>query len=317
MSRSNWRSNTSLGLIIATAGWPIALILMMVVATDFFSSLLEEKKLDAEEIKCRGREQARIADNKAAARKNSIPADPDESADPEKTPREYCAQRRATLAAERQAVYAGAALGVGLVALLAAIGAAVAAGLAASETGKTVTTMQGIAAAELRAYVSASNFQHAALTDAARVVHHWVINPSWENSGNTPTKRMVNHVSWDVFDHEPPAGFAYPDMWAPGAPQIRVPLVLGPKTTVQGEEVSIPVALLVASRQGATARVYIWGWAEYNDMLPGTPRHRTEFCVWLDPRGDPTVPNASHIVGRFYGPHNGSDDDCMKQPQTS
>jgi hypothetical protein len=45
------------------------------------------------------------------------------------------------------------------------------------------------------------------------------------------------------------------------------------------------------------------GWAEYNDVFDNTPRHRVEFCYWLEIEGDL---EAQRLEARFHihGKHN-------------
>lgn len=60
--------------------------------------------------------------------------------------------------------------------------------------------------------------------------------------------------------------------------------------------------------------VYYWGWADYNDVLTGTDRHRTEFCFEIDVRTDP-MKGPSAIIGfRPTTKHNGADEDCLYKP---
>jgi hypothetical protein len=294
----------------------VAGILALVISTDFFANVLVVENFDADEAACRGKQEQAYAKRKAAAPTPKT----DDKADRDDGAREYCIQRRSALASERQAHFAKVTLYLGIATLLAAIGAAIAAGIAAKATRDTVATMQDTARTELRAFVTPTNFHFIYHTvsmpgDEGRVVHTWELRPVWENSGTTPARRVINHVSYDVFAAPPAANFAYPDRWI-GAQQPFVSFLIGPRASVQGEEVRIPVNLLEGTRRGG-ARVYVWGWVEYSDALRDTPRHRTEFCVWLDPQGDPRVPSPGHVIARFVGPHNGADDDCMKRPTTT
>jgi hypothetical protein len=106
------------------------------------------------------------------------------------------------------------------------------------------------------------------------------ISPKYENSGSTPTQNMHAWISWKTFPGEPPVDFNYPDIDANGnidtAPKTQ-PAFIGPKATSYGGVIFIPVSE-IAKIKDKTARIFIWGWIEYDDISPATPRHRTQFC---------------------------------------
>jgi hypothetical protein len=59
----------------------------------------------------------------------------------------------------------------------------------------------------------------------------------------------------------------------------------------------------------------LWGWAEYNDIFEGTPRHRTEFCA--DVLVSPDQKAADFGITLAVCPkYNGADDEAMKKPIT-
>jgi len=122
-----------------------------------------------------------------------------------------------------------------------------------------------------RAFVFVRGFNGIALTDN-QIVCLWKIWPIWENSGTTPSRHLFNHVSWRKFVGEMPADFNFPDVQQPRTIQEQTRLFLGPKATINGETVAIPTADLLESAAG-TARVYVWGWAEYDDVFSDTNAH--------------------------------------------
>jgi hypothetical protein len=64
---------------------------------------------------------------------------------------------------------------------------------------------------------------------------------------------------------------------------------------------------------------YVVAWIEYNDIFPSTPRRRTEVCWRLALKADPRarVQDVTASLGNDqYGPHNGSDGDCLHKPMT-
>lgn len=135
----------------------------------------------------------------------------------------------------------------------------------------------------------------------------WVFTPEWENSGTTPTKNGLSHVSWKRFPKgSGPETIQFGDQWAAGSKREYSRLFLAPKSSQSGQSVSISAHDL---RSGDPC--FVWGWVEYDDIF--ATRHRSEFCVELELRSGPsTDPNA--IAFRFYRLHNGADDECYRQP---
>ena len=141
----------------------------------------------------------------------------------------------------------------------------------------------------------------------ASEIVEWVFTPEWENSGNTPTKRGLSHVSWKRFPKgSGPETIQFGDQWPAAGNRELSRIFVAPKSSVPGLPVSISVHDL---RSGDPC--FVWGWIEYDDIFD--QRHRSEFCVELELRGAPSIdPNA--IAFRFYRLHNGVDDECYRQP---
>jgi hypothetical protein len=59
-----------------------------------------------------------------------------------------------------------------------------------------------------------------------------------------------------------------------------------------------------------TQYLYVWGWAEYDDVFAGTSRHRTEFCFRWTVGGN--VRDAKKVSTRYniHERHNGADEEC-------
>jgi hypothetical protein len=161
----------------------------------------------------------------------------------------------------------------------------------------------------MRASVYMHGFDGLALSDEEKRVLVWQIKPVWENNGTTGTRHMYNHVSWKTFPGEIPDDFDFPDIWDEGEKQERAIILIGPQSKLNGRTVSIPTEELIDAGQGRK-RVFIWGWAEYDEVFPNTPRHRIEFCVELKVLGDATVANFNHFVPSFEIRHNGADEEC-------
>lgn len=81
---------------------------------------------------------------------------------------------------------------------------------------------------------------------------------------------------------------------------------IGPGASAHSQHVDIPVPLLdfVTRRLG---HVYVWGWADYDDVVESGRRHRTEFCFEILKDGD-------LMSYRPYGKFNGADNECNRQP---
>jgi hypothetical protein len=120
---------------------------------------------------------------------------------------------------------------------------------------------------------------------------------------------MRNHVSWKSFSGEVPADFDFPDVWGEGENQDEVTILVGPQSTLNGRTVGIPIRDVMMVADGVK-RIFIWGWAEYDEVFPGKPRHRTEFFVELKLVGDPETPDFNHLVLSIETRHNGADEEC-------
>jgi hypothetical protein len=137
-----------------------------------------------------------------------------------------------------------------------------------------------------------------------------VIIPKWENSGDTPTKNMLNYVSWGLFVKDIPAGFDFPDQ----GDEERIPILIPPHAIIYSGSLEFNKAQIDKVISGEK-RLFLWGYAEYNDVFAGTNRHRTEFC------NEVVISHVSEneLALRFplYRKHNGADQECMKQIQTT
>ena len=56
-------------------------------------------------------------------------------------------------------------------------------------------------------------------------IRSWAVVPILENSGSTPTKHLIYHISIDTPDEDLPEDFSFPDKWAEGVP-MDVPIQL-------------------------------------------------------------------------------------------
>jgi hypothetical protein len=135
------------------------------------------------------------------------------------------------------------------------------------------------------------------------------------NSGRTPAKNYRATANLAVFDNGIPNGFRYPDRQEDGAANS----VLGPqaKGYIQVDLFVADAVAIYEKRKEAL----IYGWIEYDDVFPDSPRHRTELCatveVFADPRAVPQIQSGEGIpimTLRPYGKYNAYDGDCLYQP---
>jgi hypothetical protein len=136
------------------------------------------------------------------------------------------------------------------------------------------------------------------------------IHATFENSGSSPTRNTRSRAMWKLFPTEPPSDYAYPDLDANGQVDLtkeNKPAFVGPKGTTLSAKIEIPLSSieLVVRKAG---RIFIWGWIEYDDLIPSSPRHRTEFCNEVEIQGlgpdvkDPATVTAAlsfPLYGRF------------------
>jgi hypothetical protein len=158
-----------------------------------------------------------------------------------------------------------------------------------------------------RAFVVIKDFTRQRIIDSKQMPAYQ-ITPRWENSGLTPTREMITNASWALFKEKMPEDYNFPDM--PSIPVRRV--LLGPKAVINGAGLIIPAAVFDEAKKGIN-RLYIWGWADYNDIFRNTPRHRTEFCSEVLITDNP---HASDLTVTFSvcAKFNGADTETMRRP---
>lgn len=151
-----------------------------------------------------------------------------------------------------------------------------------------------------RAFVNLKGFNVFHIYDITQnnKIVDWQFTPIWENSGQTPTKKL--NVISGIHPGEFPPDFEFKiDKFAPS--------LLGPKGGMTGETYRISLAEIYEIKSGAKT-IYIWGRAEYNDVFPGTRRHYTNFCHKIVVTGDPTIVESGiQMIAQTIG--NYTDDD--------
>ncbi len=58
--------------------------------------------------------------------------------------------------------------------------------------------------------------------------------------------------------------------------------------------------------------MFIWGWADYDDVFAGTPRHRTEFCFRVEVIAGSD--GQALVTFPIYSQFNAFDEECSRGP---
>ena len=127
MSLGNRRSSTPPGVIAAWFWFAAALVFAFGMAWEPAARILAAHDFEADEKACRQQHEQELAKPKAAVGEILLKRSAKDDADAKKAVRDYCVQRRAAMASERQGEIAKWAVILGLVTLLAAGAAAIAA----------------------------------------------------------------------------------------------------------------------------------------------------------------------------------------------
>jgi hypothetical protein len=182
----------------------------------------------------------------------------------------------------------------------------------AEKTDNTLKDTLAATKAIQRAFVSVKQIDHTPVWDPKTkniVGRNFVVQ--WENSGFTATRNMLNNGLWVEREQEIPSDFQFPDL--AGMKNV-IQTVAGPKATVNAGPLEIPSSVLNSIRDKGH-HIYLYGWAEYNDIFDGTPRHRTEYCVEVLISSDPKAADGG-VTLALCPMHNGADDEAMKKPVT-
>jgi hypothetical protein len=147
--------------------------------------------------------------------------------------------------------------------------------------------------------------------------YNWRFRPIWQNSGDTPTRNMVMHVTCELRNTVLPSGFDfnYPTT------QTGTGLLAPKSTSMGGIAPNYPVAAItpqdILDVQHRRKFLYLWGWVRYHDVFPDTPQHITRFCWLIVPTGNPLVytpgqtPNLPHSLS--FGNIHHSEGNCADE----
>jgi hypothetical protein len=139
--------------------------------------------------------------------------------------------------------------------------------------------------ADKRAFVFASGISPFYEPDPATSHFNWRIAPTWQNSGDTPTRALRIYTDC-VFSNAPiPPTFDFNYVDPNSRPGMGN--MLGPKmVSIGGQAPHLPHQTALTPQdildiQNGRKFFYLWGWARYFDTLPGTREHSAEsrrFC---------------------------------------
>ena len=227
---------------------------------------------------------------------------------------DVCQQWRMANAAEKQIYWLkkqydltkleiGLLIGSILVTLAASCAALIAA-YAAQKSAKVIPVLE-------RALVYVSGFHQeigTTIVNGIKTLDHIRVYFHFKNTGATPTRHLVHYSNWKAFRGDIPEEFDFPDI----GDQEKVPVVIGPGVEILSAPLIIPKDIIQSVMDGIDA-IYLWGWIDYNDVFPDSPRRRTEFCskLLLPGLSDAGFPIVQTL---HYKRHNGSDDECLKPP---
>ena len=142
--------------------------------------------------------------------------------------------------------------------------------------------------------------------EEARPVIGFTFTPLWGNSGRTPARRILTYSSIKRFGPQLPANVHFDENVIPQSG------VLGPNAEMYtiGSKINSGDIRKLSNRE---MTMLIMGWADYDDVFPGTPRHRTEFCLQI--KIIPEVDGKVRVVLPTYSRLNGFDDECQNKPK--
>lgn len=207
----------------------------------------------------------------------------------------------------------------GFFALLGTIVIAIFAVVLAGATERQVRLTKESLVADKKAFVYATGPAQFWTMDEKTRDYVWHFRAQWQNSGDTPTKNMRMFAECEVRTSPLPEGFDFdrPTI-APGSAFIP------PKGSVLGGLVPTPGRAAISPQDILDAQsnkkfIYMWGWAKYEDVFPGTPQHITRFCWLIMSVGDPksfapgTPAPAQGSLGFssiYHSEGNCADDEC-------
>jgi hypothetical protein len=150
--------------------------------------------------------------------------------------------------------------------------------------------------ADKRAIIFAPGFNQFWEHDPTTNLFHWRFRPILRNGGDTPTRKMRMYVNCEIRNTALPAGYSFSPHDSTAVDINIVEGMIPPKIDLQGGVVPRGAAVTpqdILDAQQGKKFIYVWGWVEYFDVFPNTPKHITRYCWIIIAVGDPMkfVPN--------------------------
>jgi hypothetical protein len=164
---------------------------------------------------------------------------------------------------------------------------------------KSAVLMQNTAARQLRPYVSVKEFLQGPVKDEKGLLHGWVFQVVWQNTGATPTRGFRYWAALKQFEREIPADFDF----APPALADFAGGELGHNASVTSGTLFIGQQD-VAQLQAGTRKAVLYGKAEYTDVLGQDVRHETRFSVDVLLAGEASGANLTPFSFSYHAKHN-------------
>ena len=111
---------------------------------------------------------------------------------------------------------------------------------AANQATRSADIAERALIAGQRAFLFVTFNQSPVMDANTQKISAWNFTPVWNNTGDTPTRNMFNHISLRIFDTDLPMNWDFPDLWPDFIPEDRrgrVTVPCGARGTANGQTV--------------------------------------------------------------------------------
>lgn len=167
----------------------------------------------------------------------------------------------------------------------------------------SVAVARETAKRQLRAYLGCSAID-VAIDFTPNGAKFWLPQIMWQNTGQTPAYSVRAGMRWRMIETALPSNFRFPER---GEAKGGLPTV-APQQSITSSWRKLTLLEIKEVAHGKK-RCFIWGWAEYSDTFPDSPRRRTE-CAF-----EMRVEGLRDTYGVSFDPlqrHNAMDINCLK-----
>jgi hypothetical protein len=245
MPLGRWLSKSPPGVISAWFWAIVALGLAVAMAWLPIARIFDASDPEGDELQCRSQYQQAYAKlNAAAEPKDQAPTKAKEDADAEKAARDYCIQRRAAIAGERQADTAKGAALISFFALAAAIAAAIFAGRAAKLTADAAKASEDALVVSQRPWLSVvPRLGNTGLQFHVRPELRVTILLALRNNGRSPADNIQIFAKFCPLRADARAAFAALRADAKAGKETAIPLRYKPIFPEDTEIYPLPIIL--------------------------------------------------------------------------